>query len=58
MRLQCGAICLIALLVSLSREESNQETGASKQLAPGVPYAHLLTATVFNGALRHMKKLK
>src|SRR5262249_54904738 len=33
------AICLIAL----SDLESNQERGASKQLAPGAPYTHLLT---------------
>src|SRR6266540_4307672 len=43
MRLRCGAICLIALFVAFSDQESNQERGASKQLAPGVPYAHLLT---------------
>jgi len=36
---RCGAICLIALSVALS----NQETGASKQLAPGVPYTQLQT---------------
>ncbi len=37
------AICLIALFVALSDQESDQERGASKQLAPGAPYAHLLT---------------
>jgi len=42
--IQCGAICLIALLAASSDRESNQERGASKQLAPGVPYTHLLTA--------------
>jgi hypothetical protein len=42
MRVRCGAICLIALCVALSDQESNQETGTSKQLAPGVPYTHLL----------------
>jgi hypothetical protein len=31
MRVGCGAICLIALF---SDQESNQEKGASKQLAP------------------------
>ena len=39
----CGAICLIALSVALSDQESNQERGASKRLAPGVPSAHLQT---------------
>jgi hypothetical protein len=39
MRIRCGAICLIALFVALS----DQKRGASKQLAPGVPYTHLLT---------------
>ena len=43
MRLWCGAIRLIALFVAFSDQESDQETGASKQLASGVPYAHLLT---------------
>jgi hypothetical protein len=33
-RIRCGAICLIALPVALSDQESNQERGASKQLAP------------------------
>jgi hypothetical protein len=32
--IRCGAICLIALLVVLFDQESNQERGASKQLAP------------------------
>jgi hypothetical protein len=45
MRAWCGAICLIALSVVLSNQESNQERGASKQLAPGVPCAHLQTPT-------------
>src|SRR5262245_19190523 len=39
MRIRCGAICLIALFVALSV----QETNASKQLAPGALCAHLLT---------------
>jgi len=43
MGVRCGAICLIALFVALSDQESDQERGASKQLAPGVPYTHLLT---------------
>src|SRR5262245_17128220 len=34
LRVPCGAICLIALFVASSDQESNQETGASKQLAP------------------------
>src|SRR5262249_39286190 len=38
-RVRCVAICLIALFVALLA----QETNASKQLAPGVPCAHLLT---------------
>jgi len=38
MCVRCGAICLIALFVALS----NQERSASKQLAPGAPYTHLL----------------
>src|SRR5262245_58413514 len=46
MRVRCGVICLIALLVALSDQDSNRETGASKQLAPGVPYTHLLTDLV------------
>jgi len=29
--------------VALSDQESNQERGASKQLAPVAPYTHLLT---------------
>jgi hypothetical protein len=37
MRVQCGAICLIALFVASSDRESNQESGASKQLAPQQP---------------------
>ena len=32
--IQCGAICLIALLAASSDREPNQERGASKQLAP------------------------
>jgi len=28
--------------VALSDQESNQEIGASKQIAPGAPYTHLL----------------
>jgi hypothetical protein len=44
MRLRCGAICLIALFVASSKQESNQERGASKHLAPAAPYTHLLTA--------------
>jgi len=36
---RCGAICLIALIVA----SSDQEKSASKQLAPGAPYTHLLT---------------
>jgi|SRR5262245_3541010 len=43
MRAWCGAICLIALSVVLSDQESNQERGASKQLAPGVPCTRLQT---------------
>src|SRR5262245_22277569 len=34
---------LIALLSALADQESNQERGASKQLAPGAPYTHLQT---------------
>jgi hypothetical protein len=33
MRALCRAICLIALFVTSSDQESNQESGASKQLA-------------------------
>jgi len=44
MRVRRGAICLIALFVASPNEESNQERGASKHLAPGAPYTHLLTA--------------
>jgi len=44
MGVRCGAICLIALFAALSDWESNQERGASKQLAPGVPYTHLQPA--------------
>jgi hypothetical protein len=40
MRVLCGAICLIALVVGLS----GQGTSASKQHAPGGPYTHLLSA--------------
>ena len=47
MRVQCGAICLIALFV----DSSDQETGASKQLAAPLPYTHLLTALTQNAAL-------
>jgi hypothetical protein len=43
MRALCRAICLIALFVASSDQESNQETGASKQLAAPLPYTHLLT---------------
>src|SRR5262245_5534644 len=42
MRVRCGAICSIALFVTSSDQES-QERGVSKQIAPGAPYAHLLT---------------
>jgi hypothetical protein len=38
---RCGAICLIALFVALSDQESNQERGASKQLAAPLPYMRL-----------------
>ena len=55
LRVRCGAICLIALFVSLSNQESNQERGASKQVAAPRPYLHLQTAisrwsiwTIFN----------
>ena len=41
MRVRCGASCLIALFVVLSDQESNQERGASKQLAPPLSYTHL-----------------
>jgi hypothetical protein len=34
MGVRCGAICLIAQFLALSDQESNQERGASKQLAP------------------------
>jgi hypothetical protein len=44
MRVWRGAICLIALFVASPNQESNQERGASKHLAPGAPYTHLLTA--------------
>jgi len=43
MRLECGAICLIALFVALSDQESGQERCASKQLAPGAPYTLMQT---------------
>ena len=39
MRSRRGAICLIALLVASPNQESNQERGASKQLAPQSPHA-------------------
>ena len=38
-RVRCGAICLIALFVA----SPDQEKSASKQLAPPLPYTHLLT---------------
>ena len=44
MRVRRGAICLIALFVASPNQESNQERGASKRLAPGAPYTHLLAA--------------
>jgi hypothetical protein len=53
MRVRCGAICLIALLVTLS----NQETCVSKQLAPGVPYTHLHTALVDQPLLLRAQRL-
>ena len=43
MRERCGAICLIALFVAFSDQESDQERGASNQLAAPLPYRHLLT---------------
>jgi len=43
MRVRCGAICLIALIVASSDQESNQERGASEQLAAPLLYTHLLT---------------
>jgi hypothetical protein len=43
MSIRCGAICLIALFVALSDQESNKERGASKQLAAPLPYTHLLS---------------
>ena len=44
------------LFAALSNQESNQERGASKQLAPGAPYTRLQTAlevavTVLTSAL-------
>src|SRR5262245_21184335 len=48
MSVRCGAICLIALFVALSGQGSNQETGASKQLAPPLPCTHLLIALKWN----------
>src|SRR5262245_10796173 len=42
-RVRCGAICLIALFVALSDRESNQERGASKQLAPPLTYKRFQT---------------
>src|SRR5215510_10707306 len=33
-RVRCEAICLIALFVGLPDQESNRETGSSKQLEP------------------------
>src|SRR5262249_9099650 len=53
MRLWCGAICLIALFVSFSDQESNQERGASKQLAPGVPYTQSHPDLIVAQASRH-----
>jgi hypothetical protein len=47
-----GAICLIALFVASSDQESNRERGASKQLASPLPYTHLLTA--LNRTRRHL----
>jgi hypothetical protein len=44
MRVRRGAICLIALFVASPNQESNQERGASKHLAPGTPYTYLLTS--------------
>jgi hypothetical protein len=38
--------------VTSSDQESNQETGASKQLAAPLPYTHLLTA--LNRTMRHL----
>jgi hypothetical protein len=52
MRALCRAICLIALFVASSDQESNQETGASKQLAAPLPYTHLLTD--LNRTRRHL----
>src|SRR5262249_35117995 len=37
LRLRCVVICLIALFVALPDQESDQERGASKQLAPVSP---------------------
>src|SRR5262245_66507747 len=34
LHVRCGASCLLALFVALSVQESNEERGASKQLAP------------------------
>jgi hypothetical protein len=44
MRVRRGAICLIALFVASSNQGASQERCASKHLAPGDPYTHLLTA--------------
>jgi hypothetical protein len=38
-------ICLIALTAALSDQESDQERGASKQLAAPLPYTQLQSAT-------------
>jgi len=42
MRVRRRAICLIALFMDLSDQESNQETCPSKQLAAPLPRTHLL----------------
>jgi len=44
MRERCGAICLIALFV----DSSDQGTGSSKQLAPGIPHTDLLTDLIID----------
>jgi hypothetical protein len=59
MRVRCGAICLIALFVALFDWKSNQERGASKQLAPLLPYTHLQTDLLWDapsGGVRDHKE--
>jgi len=53
MRIRRGTICLIALFVALSDQESDQETGASKQLALGATYTQLQTALKHALSLYH-----